>query len=235
MIELCGLIEPGVEALRSQTGAACHKRRCRRVWRPCNFTPLIIKQHVFGSLQLILAALRLVDRLDDHRPYARAQCASNAVRLDEVLSRSRDERILQLGFANSNIQACIPSPHCTALGHLSSWCRISIKALSGTGRPETAPAKSVEAVGRPARSCASCRACAEPMKVRCSSAALSISRTGECRLGPPTTRSGSRCRWRRSLRHHRYNDKFGIGIGEPRSGGRCAATAVLTIRDARPL
>ena len=165
-----------------ETRPGRHEGRRRRVRRPGNS-----RQSPSNSMYSALCSWSRArsDSLTDFTITAprRLAAPSNAVGVDQVLGRSRDDRILQWVLPTATFRRVIPSPHCTALGHLSSWCRISIKALSGTGRPETAPAKSVEAVGRPARSCASCRACAEPMKVRCSSAALSISRTGECRSG----------------------------------------------------
>jgi hypothetical protein len=77
---------------------------------------MLIEHRVFGALQLILAALALVDGLHHHGAGAGRNRAPHASLVDQVLGRGRDQRILQRQRTDARGQVC---------GHLSPHLRHS--------------------------------------------------------------------------------------------------------------
>ena len=95
-VERDGLLQPRLERLRREAGAARHRHSRRRLRPPGHRPPCVIQHHVLGALQLIPRGLRFVGRLDHHRADAGGERAAHAVGIDQVLGRGRDQRVLEL-------------------------------------------------------------------------------------------------------------------------------------------
>ena len=65
---------------------------------------MLVERGVFGRLQLVFGRLRLVDRFQHDGADAGLQRVPHAAVIDEMIGRSRDQRVFQRDAADSGVE-----------------------------------------------------------------------------------------------------------------------------------